>query len=624
MQNKRSNPMPFELINIDLASIDFSHFHFMRAELLWLLLPALLLIYQLKQNHQKQSAWRDVISPHLLKFLSADSAKPKDRSTFLLTGLIASLIIIAISGPSFRQKAVPVFQADHAQIILMDLSLSMDATDIKPSRLDRAKFKLMDLLEQTKEGTVALVVYAGDAFIISPLTTDANTISNIIPTLSTGIMPVLGSRPDIAIQKSIELLQNAKASRGEIIWLTDGIEQNFIEPIADAIEQTNYQLSILAIGTEQGAPIPMPDGNGFLKDSSANIVIPKLEMVHLTSLANRVDAGLVKLTTDNGDIDYLKQYQQLMADANQSDESNEQMMSHWLDDGYWLIWLVLGLFFIKLIKQPANQLMQISLPAGLLILISGTFSQPTQAIEWKDLWYTPNQQAKQAFEQKNFDQAAQLFQQKQWQAAAQYKAGQFEQAATNFADTETGLSPNNEAANGKSAVTQSSSIRSQYNHATSLAKANQLQAALDAYNQLLEQEPNHQDATFNKKIVEDMLKQQEQEKQQQQDQQQSDQEQEQNDEQQPSEQNDEQQQSDDQQQQEQQQDQQQQSEDQQTEEQKQQQLEAEKDEREKSEKDQALEHWLEKIPDDPGGLLRRKMYREYQRRGRQQKEKKLW
>ena len=532
----------------------------------------------------------------------------QSRSTFFITGLITLLLIIAISGPSFRQKSVPVFQAEHAQVILLDLSLSMNATDIQPSRLERAKFKLMDLLNKTKEGTVALVVYAGDAFIISPLTSDANTIVSMIPTLSTGIMPVLGSRPDIAIDKAVELLQNAKVTKGEIIWLTDGVEPKFIESISSSILDSQYQLSILAVGTEQGAPIPLPDGNGFLKDASGSIVVPKLDTQNLTNISNQTKAGFVKLTADNADIEYLQQYQEWQAESNKTDSSNEQMISRWIDDGYWIIWIVLVLFLIKLIKQPASQLMNLLLPT-VLLLTCGLASNPVSALEWQDLWYTKDQQAKQAYAKGEYDKAANLFEEKQWQATSQFKSGQFEAAANNF--------------------DPQSSTDSLYNHATSLAKAEKLQESIDAYNQLLEKEPNHQDALFNKKIVEELLKQEQQK----QDQQKQDQESEKDEDQKDQESQDSESDSKDKKDGEQDQDQKNQEEEQENQEQEKteeekeaekQMAEKSKDEREKAEKDQALETWLEKIPDDPGGLLRRKMYREYQLRGREQKEKILW
>ncbi|TQV71550.1 VWA domain-containing protein [Aliikangiella marina] len=579
--------------------INWADFHFIRPELLLLFVPALLLFWKLSHDTKKNSAWQKVISPHLLEFLFVKGKKTTSNSSLWLTAIITSLIILAISGPSVRQKSVPVFQTESAQVILLDLSLSMDATDIKPSRLERAKFKLLDLLEQTNEGTIALVVYAGDAFTISPLTSDAKTISNMVPTLSTGIMPVLGSRPDLAIEKSIQLLENAKYNRGQIIWMTDGVETEFVESVVDSINRSAFSLSILAIGTEQGAPIPLPDKSGFLKDRSGAIVVPKLQLATLNDIASETNSAIVELTADTQDIDYLKKAHELLTKDSTKGDDGEQKISRWIDDGYWIVWLALFFFFIKLLRSPASNSLAAMLIPGLLIS-SLCYAPSAAALSWKDLWLTKNQQAESAYKNGEYDKAAQLFEDSEWKATAQYKNGAFADAATHF-DPKL-------------------SERSLYNHATSLAKGNNLQEALDAYNSLLEKNPEHEDAQFNKKIIEDLLKQQ----QEQQNQDQQNQDQQNQDQQQQQQQQDQSQQQEQQDQQSQQEQQQQQQQQEQAEQQQQQEQQMIEDQRDKSEKDQALEHWLEKIPDDPGGLLRRKMYREYQRRGRQQKEEKLW
>ena len=590
-------------------------FHFIRPELLFLLVPAVLLILFARYRSRTRSAWQSVISPHLLPFLFVKGESQKVKSGLFLAAIISLLMIIALSGPSFRQKSVPVIQTENAQVILLDLSLSMDATDIKPSRLQRARHKLTDLLSQTKEGSIALVVYAGDAFVISPLTSDAKTIETMVPTLSTNIMPVLGSRPDLAINKSIELLKNAKYSYGQIIWLTDGVDSEFIEPISESINAANYELSILAIGTEQGAPIPLPDKSGFLKDRAGNIVVPKLQTQELKDIAANTDSGIVELTADSKDIDYLvARYQ---GDGDESDgEKNEQLISRWIDDGYWLIWIVLGLFLVRLVAIPSSQLLGISFVLfSVSVLFVGT---PTtaNALEWKDIWLTKQQQAKQAFSAEDYEQAAELFKDPSWKAASQYKSGQYEAAANSLKSLNSAEST--EAINAVNAL----DTDSLYNYATSLAKAGKLEESLESYDQLLKDNPEHEDGQFNKKIVEEMLKQQQEQQQQEQEDKENQEQQEQDNQQQQDSNADQEQQEQQQQEQEQQEQQEQTEAEQQQAEQEE--MELTEDEREQSEKDQALEHWLEKIPDDPGGLLRRKMYREYQRRGREQKEEKLW
>ncbi|MDQ7048821.1 MAG: VWA domain-containing protein [Enterobacterales bacterium] len=591
---------------------DLTQFHWLRPEWLWLLIPLILLIISVHHFNQQKSSWQKVVSPHLLAFLIQSKHKESKQNSFWMLGLIASLIIVSISGPSFRQKPVPVFKSESARVILLDLSLSMEVADIKPSRVIRAKHKIMDILEQNKEGSIALLVYAGDAFIISPLTTDANTIATMIPMLSTGIMPVLGSRPDLAINKAIELLNNAHQADGQIIWLTDGIDQEYIDPVVEAIDKNKAVLSILAIGTEQGAPIPLPDKSGFLKDNAGNIILPKLNSENLKQIAHQTNGQYTELTQNQQDVDLIMQLMQLK--KNQDSNVSEDKMNRWIDDGYWLSWPIILTFLFYLFgsKQSLKKSRTTNLLALFLssLMVASFYSPTSQANLWDDLWRTKNQQAQSAFSKKDYANAAKLFEDNQWKAASEYRKGDFSQATNHFAELKD--------------------TESTYNYANSLAKSQQFKKAIETYNKVLSQNPKHEDALFNKKLVEELLKQQQKQDQKQNEKDQEDQ----------NKQSDQQKQSDkntkdDQQQNEQQQqdnkqpsdkdkDKKDESKTEAQKEQEKQQAKLEEDKREQSEKDQALEHWLDKIPDDPGGLLRRKMIREYQQRGGKQKEKKLW
>lgn len=622
--------------------INFENFHLLRPELLFLLIPIVIVFLLIKRLANKQSSWNKIISPHLLKFLIVSGEKKRSYFSFWLSGLIACLIVAAVSGPSFRQKNVPVFQTETARVILMDLSLSMDATDIKPARISRARHKIMDFLERTEEGTIGLVVYAGDAFVISPLTSDSNTIASMVPTLSTGIMPVLGSRPDIAINKAIELLGNAKQSAGQIIWLTDGVDKRYIDSVTHSIARSKHLLSILAIGTPQGAPIPLPDNNGFLQDASGNIILPKLEANNLKKIAQSVNGQYVSLTNNSDDIDFI--FDQFINNEDNDASQSDERINRWIDDGYWISWIILLLMIVKIFNRNSAQLMSFSGVPGSVILLSlfSLVSAPSaNAGVWEDLWKTRDQQAIEAFKKKDFEKAAELFENSEWRASADYKRGNYTAAVQAFAPNNTQSSDAN-IASDKTSDNNATNTKDNphnlpsglepgnYNYANSLAKTQQLEKAIEEYEKVIRNNPNHEDAIFNKKIVEDLLKQQEQQKEQDKKDQDNQEQQENKDK--DSQESDSDEKSDQESDENSDQDSQQEQEQQESEnpseqdskEEQEKQAELAKDQRDKAEKDQALEHWLEKIPDDPGGLLRRKMYREYQRRGRQQKEEKVW
>lgn len=555
---------------------------------LWLLLLVIPLVFFGWQSLKNRGQWEKAIDAHLLQFMlqQGDSS----RSAWPLVGLALALVIgiIALAGPSFDKKPVPVYRTGDARVILLDLSLSMDAVDIKPSRLTRAKHKLTDILDASDEGETALIVYAGDAFIISPLTSDAKTIQTMVPVLTTGIMPVLGSEPFHAFAKAKELLQNAGKRDGQIIWITDGIEDIDVDNILDEIKGSNYSLSILTVATEEGAPIPLPNDQGFLKDDSGNIVMPTLNLTPLRKIANQHPTVITQITADNQDIQTLMAHRKSNIDKNSV--NNDEKVKDQLDQGYWLLFPVL---FISLFLFRKNA----RIP-GLALLIATIIVPESQAGFWEDLWLTKDQQAQRALEQGQADKAAKLFENKDWQASAHYRAENYSKAKELFA--------------------QQDSATQLYNQGNALAHLQKFDQAIEAYEKALEKQPDFEDAQFNKELLEKLKQQQEQQnqeqqdsdKKQQQDEQQSDQENKQNQQEQNEQEKENEQQSQEQ---------------QQSEQEKQQKEMNLEDKREEQEKDQALEQWLRKIPDDPGGLLRRKMYREYKKRGRENRyTKKVW
>jgi len=579
--------------------------HFLRPYWLFSLLPLIGLGYYYWSANNKNNQWANVIDEHLLKHLLVSQKQVQKSSIsyywLFILGLILS--IVAMAGPTFQKRPLPVFETELSKVVILDLSLSMQATDLEPNRLTRAKYKINDILESTKEGQIALIVYAGDAFTISPLTTDAKTIATLVPPLSPALMPVFGSQPAKAFELANELLTNAGVYSGQIIWITDGVDDNDYVDTKELLVTSPHQVSILAVGTADGAPIPLPDNQGFLKDSvTGQIVIPSLNYSVLEDLAKAAGGFISPLSAGDEDIRYLmsqlKNPQEFIA------TEDDLQMDTWIEFGPWLLLpalliaslafrkgLVFGLLFLIIpMVKPTTVSAQVN-EQSTEVVNQAPPSTGTQI--WQDLWLTPNQQAQQAFNKQQHNKAAQLFQDASWKSASLYRSGQYQAAIdANRAEDTTSL----------------------YNRANALAKAGQFEPAIQTYTQVLEMQPNHEDAEFNKKLVEDLLKQQQEQEQ--------EQEQQDSDDQQQSQQQQDQQQSD-QQQEQQEQDQQQQQQDQQSEQQQQEQQEQELKELEQmseEEKKQVLEQWLRQIKDDPGGLLRRKMYMEYQRRQKQNKQ----
>ncbi|MDP6308583.1 MAG: VWA domain-containing protein [SAR324 cluster bacterium] len=604
-----------------------TEFHFLRP--LWLLAIPLVwwLVFRLLGKWWSTANWEKIVEPHLLQFLATTPATQKTSLLPWIMCFTGTLLLLALAGPVREKVPQPLLQKSQARVLVLDLSFSMLATDIKPTRIDRARFKLEDLLKRFVEGDTALIAYAGEAFVISPLTHDPATIAALLPGLRPNIMPVPGSRAEHAFSLAANLLSRSKSGSGHIIWITDGIEgQDFA-----ALENTvgRNRLSILAVGTESGSPVALSEG-GFLKDKNGAIVIPKLNSQPLKKLAGIKQGSFTVLSIDDRDVEGIIEAETTATDFIE----DEQLRSSdkWNEEGPWLLLLALPL--------AASLFRRGLLFSWSLLVLFGISSLPNsaQAFGWDDLWLRTDQQAEKLFQEGAEKEAAQLFENPEWKGTAAYRTGDYEKAIKEFSRKDGPLA--------------------NFNRGNSLAFAGRLEEALAAYEKVLAENPKHEDAQFNHDLIEKILQEQQKKQQnkkadkgkeneqrknkqdQQQDSSKADVEQNEKSSQQSSaekqdsgdpqssteEKNNDKKQS---------------NEGEKNLNDKTESTEAKKNENEQKKnnnsvekniasgdeqeltadeqsRQQTLEQWLRKIPDDPGRLLRNKMQREYQRRGKQQ------
>ena len=603
-----------------------SEFHFLRP--LWLLAVPLVwwMVFMLRKKWWQKGDWDREVDSHLLEFLATSPSQHKRKLLPWVMCLAGTLLLLSLAGPAWQKKPQPLIKKSQARVLVLDLSFSMLAADVKPTRIDRVRFKLEDLLNNFSEGETALVGYAGEAFIISPLTHDANTVSALLPGLHPNIMPVPGSRADLGVELASDLLSRSIGSQGHIILVTDGIEESEISAIKNA-SGTN-EFSILAVGTEAGSPIALKAG-GFLKDRNGAIVIPKLNLKPLRKLANQVNGELTLLSPDDRDVNQIIAAE--TSEGSYTEDEQKRTSDKWNEEGPWLLLIVLPLTAMLFRRGILFSIGLIFLPAFFAL------PDTVMAFSWDDLWLRPDQQATELFHQGETDYASKLFEDNEWKATAAYRSGDYEKAAEQFAKKDN--------------------TRANFNRGNALAFAGRLQDAIDSYEKVLSVNPQHKDAKFNKKLVEDLLKKQNksQQNKEQQGQQKNQQDQ-------SSESTENQQKSGTEQDKnksaekkdsgEQQHDEEQGKNNQKGKEdlnegskkdQNKNQSEVDKNENKSSDspeqkniasnsnpdlspedrsKQQKLEQWLRKIPDDPGRLLRNKMKREYQRRDKKQIESK--
>lgn len=448
--------------------------HFIRPEWLWAILPLALLLMLQSRRQAGQSDWDRYIAPHLAPLLLTQGSKSRQNRLPWL-GLAWLVAVLALSGPALYKKPLPVFASSTGRVLVMDMSLSMYATDAAPNRLTQARFRATDLLEQLNEGETALLAYAGDAFVISPLTRDRNTLLNLLPTLSPAIMPVRGSNLASALEKAKELLSQGGHLQGDIILMTDGVGSRQLNAAKQAIEGSHYRLGILAIGSSQGAPIRLPDGQ-LLKDSRNEVVVPATDFGLLSELASAGNGILVPYSNDGKDLQTLQQWFATSSDATETDLAGDT----WVDLGPYLAFLLL----LPLLLSFRSGLPVLLLPLSLGLLVS----PPSQASGWDDLWQTRDQQGMQAFKQEDFATAADKFVDPAWQGSARYRGGDYQGALQAFEqdDSATGL----------------------YNQGNALMQLGQFEEAAKRYQEALKKDPQMQDAAANKVLADELRKQQ--------------------------------------------------------------------------------------------------------------------
>lgn len=574
---------------IPVSLID--NFHFLRPLWLLALIPVLLFFVAMWRVNSVVTAWDKAIDKTLLPYLLDRSKNASQRTPLVLLFAAWGLSIFALAGPVWEQLPQPVQKKEDALVIVFDLSLSMFAPDHAPNRLDLAKRKLRDILALREEGQTALVVYAGDAHTVTPLTDDVVTIEALVPSLSPNIMPLFGSKPVEAIELAIGLLNGTDASRGKVLLMTDGIS-GFDEEllITELFADNDYELLIMGIGTEEGAPIRTNDGN-FLTDEAGALIIPTLNKNVLQSLANRVNGRYHDIQLADSDLAYLLSDFELLDDDQMSDVEEE--FDVWYEFGPWLLLLVLP---IAALSFRRGWLFSIVLLTGSGMMLP---SQQAQALEWKDLWKTKDQQAAEAYANEEHSTAALLFEATDWAGAANYKAANYEAAIASFSAVNT--------------------VDGHYNRGNALALSGNYAEAIAAYDMALSLELGHADALQNKAIVEKLLEAEEAENGENEEGEDQESESEQNSENESDEdsENSEQQDQESQEGNQDPQDQEQQNqppEEQEGSESNSEQNTPSETTNEEFEEQQSLEQWLRRIEDDPGELLRRKFRYQYRQR----------
>jgi len=456
----------------------WADFHFLRPFWLLLILLVPFMYLAFRQLRLGDSGWSRLIPARLLSPLIRHDGSSGKATKSPLPPATAALVILslALAGPAWREAPTPLKQPGDSLVIALDLSLSMLATDVEPDRLTRAKRKIRDILDLREGSLTGLLVFSGDAHVVTPLTDDGRTIEGMLNVLDPVIMPATGNRADLAVTRAKELLQQGAPGEGRILMITDDINDRYTGTIRDTLSGTGYVLNTLVVGTEEGGPIPLAR-RGFIRENG-DIVISRANPEALSDLARSTGGQSHELTLDDTDVQSLNLSPKDSDDWQTSEDG--LTVSRWQDDGYWLLWLALPLVLLGWRRGAFSALALILLPV---------WPQPAAAITWDELWQREDQRAPELIE-KSPEAAARQLDDPEWRGSALYRSGQFDSAAQAFA--------------------RSQGPRASYNRGNALARAGKLEEALAAYDAALEKAPDMADARYNRKIVEELLNQQNQ------------------------------------------------------------------------------------------------------------------
>lgn len=469
--------------------MDLSHLHFAHPLWLWtlLVLPLVWGLFSLYYREQQPlHQLEKFIDTHLIPYLLLEGGQKKKRvwTQLLLWSLVWACLVVALAGPRWNFREIATFTRDQSLVILLDLSESMNAEDIAPSRLGRAKQKIEDLLNMSKGVKIGLIAFAADPHMIVPMTEDRETIRHLLPSLDTDLVYVQGSKLTAALQMAETLLENEAGNNKAIVVISDGgFEDTSAIHTAKKLAGKGIVLYTIGVGSLEGAPLKNRHGVVVTKNGSP--ILSKLEKERFRQIS-QIGQGRYF------DADHSEQIALIFEDLAKRSAVHQEAhktQRFWEEHFYLFLLPVLPCFLWWYRRGYIFAL--------LLFTLTPIYSHASLS----SYFYNPEQQANQTYEQGDYPTAGHAFEDPYRKGVAYYRMGDYIAAEEMFRQST------------RPEVASSAA----YNLGNALVQQNRLHDAITAYEAVLEKWPDHKQARENLELVKQMVEQQKEKEEQEED-----------------------------------------------------------------------------------------------------------
>ena len=401
----------------DLFPVDWSVFHFLRPHFLWLFIPVLLIPVLGFISVKQEVRWKNIIAPHLRKYVIRKGNDRVKRWMNIALFVAMGFGVLALSGPTWRKVKIPGQELETPLVILLDLSQSMMATDLQPNRLERAKFKINDLLKHNPQARVALIGFAGTAHTIVPLTKDYKIILSHIDGLKPSIMPYPGSDLEAGLALADTVMSVIDAP-GTVLIFSDDFTDDHLTLLQNFTEGSGNKITIIPMNTVQGSEVPAFSGGGYMKDKNGHVVFSALNETVLSKLGSLENVTIQQLTLDDSDMELVsKKISRDLIFKTKDEEKKDK----WRDTG---LVFMLPMAFLLLFWFRKGWVIYVF---PLFVLTSCKSDQ-----DFADLWFTKDYQGQRQMNKTNFKEAAKTFTDPMHKGVAYYKSGNYEEAIEAF------------------------------------------------------------------------------------------------------------------------------------------------------------------------------------------------